>query len=60
MVLYYQFLLCIPILCNALHLRELERAWEKDGMQWAKKMQELLLEINDTVDIAGSELNQAN
>ncbi len=55
---YYQFLMCIHILCNAHHLRELERAWEQDGMQWAKKMQELLLEINKAVDDAGGVLNQ--
>lgn len=55
---YYQFLLCIHILCNAHHLRELERAWEQDGMQWAKKMQELLLEINKAVEDAGGVLNQ--
>jgi len=29
-------------LCNAHHLRELERAWEQDGQQWAKKMAALL------------------
>lgn len=55
---YYQFQLCLHVLCNAHHLRELERAWEQDGMQWAKKMQELLLEINDAVDDAGGVLNQ--
>jgi transposase len=44
-------------LCNAHHLRELERALEKDGQQWAKRMQDLLLEINKAVDTAGGMLD---
>lgn len=39
-------------LCNAHHLRELTRAWEKDGQQWAKKMENLLKKINHAVDDA--------
>ncbi len=54
---YYQYLICIHALCNAHHLRELERAWEQDDMQWAKQMKELLLEFNKTVDDAGGVLN---
>ena len=53
---YYQ----IPshhALCNAHHLRELERAWEQDKQQWAKSTQALLLEINKAVDAAGGMLN---
>ncbi|QFY88607.1 IS66 family transposase [Magnetovirga frankeli] len=53
---YYQ-LLCYHALCNAHHLRELERAWEQDQQQWAKQVQELLLEINKAVDEAGGVLN---
>jgi transposase len=53
---YYQ-LLCYHALCNAHHLRELERAWEQDKQQWAKRMQELLLQINKAVDAAGGVLN---
>ncbi|MGB5231488.1 MAG: transposase, partial [Desulfoprunum sp.] len=44
-------------LCNAHHLRELERAAEQDGQKWAKQMSELLLEINRAVDEAGGSLD---
>ncbi len=40
-------------LCNAHHLRELERAWEQDKQKWAQKMAELLKEVNDAVHKAG-------
>jgi transposase len=53
---YYR-LPCYHALCNAHHLRELERAWEQDRQQWAKQMQVLLLEINEAVDAAGGVLN---
>ena len=53
---YYQ-LSCHHALCNAHHIRELERAWEQDKQQWANTMQELLLEINRAVDSAGGKLN---
>lgn len=43
---YYQYTQCQHSLCNAHHIRELERAWEQDGMQWAKEMQTLLKEMN--------------
>lgn len=49
---YFQ-LTCLHALCNAHHLRELERAWEQDGQRWAQKMQDLLLEINDATTKAG-------
>lgn len=48
---YFNFK-CLHALCNAHHLRELERAWEQDSQTWAKKMQTLLLEINDAVNKA--------
>jgi len=53
---YYR-LPCHHALCNAHHLRELERTWEQDKQQWGKDMQTLLLEINKAVDAAGGRLN---
>jgi len=44
-------------LCNAHHLRELLRAWEQDGMQWAKNMGKLLREISLSVEHAGGLLS---
>ena len=43
---YYQYTKCQHSLCNAHHIRELERAWEQENMQWAKDMQTLLKEMN--------------
>jgi Transposase IS66 family len=42
---YYHYTGCLHSLCNAHHMRELERAYGQDGQQWAKAMQGLLLEI---------------
>jgi len=53
---YYRYKECTHALCNAHHLRELERAWEQDGQQWAKTMQDRLLEINTAVNEAGGSL----
>lgn len=55
---YYQ-LGCTHALCNAHHLRELERAWEQDNQQWAKVIQDLLLEINKAVNAADGRLETA-
>ena len=54
---YFQFN-CLHSLCNAHHLRELQRAWEQDGQRWAKKMQDLLLEINEATEKAGGCLSE--
>ena len=51
---------CQHSLCNAHHLRELERAWEQDDQKWARDMRDLLKEINIAVDDAGGQLNQAD
>lgn len=53
---YYK-LDCTHALCNAHHLRELTRAWEQDGQQWAKDMKNLLEKINARVNDAGGALN---
>ena len=53
----YFLYLCIHILCNAHHLRELERAIEQDSQNWAKKMKKLLEEINVKVTEAGGKLS---
>lgn len=44
-------------LCNAHHLRELERAWEQDSQQWAQQMIILLKEINKATNEAGGRLD---
>jgi transposase len=44
---------CTHTLCNAHHLRELERAWEQDQQQWAREMQALLIDIATAVADAG-------
>ena len=43
---YYQYN-CIHALCNAHHLRELERAIEQEDQKWAKDMKLLLIETNE-------------
>jgi transposase len=43
-------------LCNAHHLRELERALEQDKQQWAGQMIVLLKEINKATNDAGGRL----
>ena len=53
---YYK-LDCAHALCNAHHLRELTRAWEQDGQQWAHNLQNLLETINLKVNYAGGILD---
>ncbi len=48
---------CTHALCNAHHLRELTRAWEQDGQQWAKNMKNLLETINSKVNGVGGALD---
>jgi transposase len=48
---------CTHCLCNAHHLRELQRAWEQDGQNWAKEMKTLLETINSKVIDAGGALD---
>lgn len=53
---YYQYTGCLHALCNAHHLRELERAYEQDDQQWAKQMQALLNNILTDVKQHGGSL----
>jgi transposase len=53
---YYQYG-AFHSLCNAHHLRELERAWDQDKQQWAQKMMVLLKEINNATNEAGGRLD---
>ncbi len=53
---YYKYD-CTHALCNAHHIRELTRAWEQDGQQWAKRLQALLEEINRAINDAGGLLS---
>lgn len=52
----YYIYQCFHSLCNAHHLRELQRAFEQDGQQWALEMKTLLLEINKATKNAGDKL----
>ena len=52
---YYK-LDCTHALCNAHHLRELTRAWEQDGQQWAHDLKKFLETINRKVTDAGGAL----
>lgn len=54
---YYRYDQVLHGLCNAHHLRELERAWEQDHKQWAKQLKNLLLEIDNAVTQSGGKLN---
>jgi transposase len=53
----YFLYLCIHVLCNAHHLRELERAIEQESQKWAVKMKNLLIEINTQVNESGGKLS---
>ena len=54
----YFRLLCLHALCNAHHLRELERAYAQDGQKWAKKLKKLLGEMKEAVEKAGGSLSK--
>jgi transposase len=53
---YYQYENIIHALCNAHHLRELERVWEQDKQNWGKEMQNLLLQIKKATEESGGKL----
>ncbi len=50
---YYRYAHSTHVLCNAHHKRELTRAYEQDGQQWALQMEALLDQINEAVKEAG-------
>lgn len=54
----YFLYLCTHVLCNAHHLRELERAIEQDFQKWAKRMKALLEEMNALVNDSGGKLSK--
>jgi transposase len=48
---------CQHALCNAHHLRELTRAWEQDGQQWAEHLKLFLKETNRAAHTSGGKLD---
>lgn len=56
---YFTYAYIFHILCNAHHLRELERVWEQDGQKWAGKLKKLLLAMNEAVNEAGGALRES-
>ena len=56
---YYAYEKVTHLLCNAHHLRELERVWEQDKLQWGKTMKNFLIELNIEVDNAGGMLESS-
>ena len=56
---YYRLAHCRHSLCNAHHLRELTRAYEQDGQQWAGRMKALLENINRAIVQANGQISQA-
>jgi transposase len=53
---YYKYN-CTHSLCNAHHIRELTRAWEQDGKQWANRLRKLLENINRAVNDSDGHLS---
>lgn len=53
---YYRYN-CEHALCNAHHLRELDRVCGQDKQNWAKKLKELLIQINNSVKERGNILS---
>jgi transposase len=49
---------CAHVLCNAHHLRELERAYEQDGQQWAQEMMVFLRDTLHCTKLAGGKLSE--
>ena len=54
---YFTYI-CTHVLCNAHHLRELQRAYEQDNQKWALKIKELLYVILKEVELSGGKLSK--
>jgi transposase len=54
---YYKYPNIIHVLCNAHHIRELERVIDEDGHQWAKTLLQFLVDLNKAVDMANGVLS---
>ena len=54
----YFKLSCLHSLCNAHHLRELERAFEQDSQSWAKEMKDLICSMNKAKNEANGMIPQ--
>lgn len=54
---YYKYKDITHVLCNAHHIRELERVIEDDGYEWAKLLLKFLVDLSKTVDAAGGVLS---
>lgn len=55
---YYRYENVIHVLCNAHHLRELERVIEEESHEWAKGMRGFLLDLNKEVQESGGRLSE--
>ncbi|MBU4306166.1 MAG: IS66 family transposase [Candidatus Omnitrophica bacterium] len=53
---YFCYTKCLHSLCNAHHLRELERAWEHDKQSWAKEMKDFLEKVHRAVSNSSGKL----
>ena len=53
---YYSYK-CSHALCNAHHIRELERSMEQENQKWAAQMKDLLLKANEETTNAGGVLS---
>ena len=55
---YFKYTNCTHSLCNAHHIRELTNAEENENQNWAIKMREFLIKINEEVDKSGGVLTK--
>ena len=55
---YYAYKLILHCLCNAHHLRELERVTEQDDYKWWETMKKFLINLNNIVEDSGWALTE--